>query len=81
MFKIVNMDLNDYEASPDILRVLAHPMRLRIVKKMIEMGSLNVFQIGARQHRHQAKEKEMPSNRKNRGISFYISNSISLFMQ
>ncbi|EOQ05314.1 ArsR/SmtB family transcription factor [Bacillus cereus] len=45
MFQSVNMDLNDYEASADILRALAHPMRLRIVKKLIEMGSRNVSQI------------------------------------
>ncbi|PHG62756.1 hypothetical protein COI59_19915 [Bacillus toyonensis] len=39
------------------------------------------YHFGVWQHRHQAKEKEIPQKRKNRGISFHILNSISLFMQ
>ncbi|PEO40890.1 ArsR/SmtB family transcription factor [Bacillus wiedmannii] len=45
MSKSVNVDSSDYETSADILRALANPMRLRIVKKLIEMCSLNVSQI------------------------------------
>lgn len=32
-------------------------------------------------HRHQAKETEIPQNRKNGVSPFYISSSISLFIQ
>ena len=45
MSKSFNMDSNDYERSADILRGLAHPMRLRIVHILMDKGPLNVSEL------------------------------------
>ncbi|OLR26024.1 ArsR/SmtB family transcription factor [Bacillus cereus] len=45
MSKIFQMDSTDYEQYAEILKVLAHPMRLLIVQKLITAGSLNVSEL------------------------------------
>ncbi|HFK1812079.1 ArsR family transcriptional regulator [Bacillus thuringiensis] len=45
MAKIFQMDAIDYEQHAEILKSLAHPMRLLIVQKLITMGSLNVSEL------------------------------------
>ncbi|MHB0802582.1 metalloregulator ArsR/SmtB family transcription factor [Bacillus thuringiensis] len=45
MAKIFQMDATDYENHAEILKRLAHPMRLLIVQKLITMGSLNVAEL------------------------------------
>ncbi|MBG0970746.1 metalloregulator ArsR/SmtB family transcription factor [Bacillus sp. SRB3LM] len=45
MSKIFQMDATDYEKPAEILKSLAHPMRLLIVQKLITIGSLNVSEL------------------------------------
>ncbi|MBG9617607.1 hypothetical protein [Bacillus cereus] len=45
MSKIFQMDSTDYEHHAEILKVLAHPMRLLIIYKLTTIGSVNVFEL------------------------------------
>ncbi|AOM14302.1 ArsR/SmtB family transcription factor [Bacillus thuringiensis] len=45
MSKTFQLDFTDYEHYVEILKVLAHPMRLLIVQKLITIGSLNVSEL------------------------------------
>ncbi|MGH0883219.1 ArsR/SmtB family transcription factor [Bacillus paranthracis] len=45
MSKTFQMDSTNYEQHAEILKVLAHPMRLLIVQKLITIGSLNVSEL------------------------------------
>ncbi|MEB4816171.1 metalloregulator ArsR/SmtB family transcription factor [Bacillus thuringiensis] len=45
MPKAFYMDIEYYERSADILRMLGHPMRLMIVRELIAKGPLNVSQL------------------------------------
>lgn len=43
MSKTFQMDSTNYEQHAEILKVLAHPMRLLIVQKLITIGSFKCF--------------------------------------
>ncbi|PGW49170.1 ArsR/SmtB family transcription factor [Bacillus thuringiensis] len=45
MSKSFHMDSTYYEQHAEILKNLAHPMRLLIVQKLITIGSLNVTEL------------------------------------
>ncbi|PEL96129.1 transcriptional regulator [Bacillus cereus] len=45
MSKSFHMDSTYYEQHAEILKHLAHPMRLLIVQKLITIGSLNVTEL------------------------------------
>jgi DNA-binding transcriptional ArsR family regulator len=45
MTNVFHMDPNEFERISEILRVLAHPVRLRIVHQLIKKKSLNVSEL------------------------------------
>ncbi|MBG9584455.1 ArsR family transcriptional regulator [Bacillus thuringiensis] len=45
MTNVFHMEPNEFERISEILRVLAHPVRLRIVHQLIKKKSLNVSEL------------------------------------
>ncbi|WP_412839607.1 ArsR/SmtB family transcription factor [Bacillus paranthracis] len=45
MTNVFHMELNELERVSEILRVLAHPVRLRIVHQLLKKQSLNVSEL------------------------------------
>ncbi|PFI75659.1 ArsR/SmtB family transcription factor [Bacillus cereus] len=45
MTNVFHMETNEFERISEILRVLAHPVRLRIVHQLIKKKSLNVSEL------------------------------------
>ncbi|MGG0256907.1 metalloregulator ArsR/SmtB family transcription factor [Bacillus toyonensis] len=45
MTNVFHMNSSDYERSAEILKILAHPMRLRIVHQLLMKNSLNVSEL------------------------------------
>ncbi|MBU4642911.1 ArsR/SmtB family transcription factor [Bacillus toyonensis] len=45
MTNVFHMELNELERVSEILRVLAHPVRLRIVHQLLKKKSLNVSEL------------------------------------
>ncbi|MED3088225.1 ArsR/SmtB family transcription factor [Bacillus toyonensis] len=45
MTNVFHMELNDLERSAEILRVLAHPVRLQIVDQLLKKKALNVSEL------------------------------------